>query len=153
MPIKSRSSKNFKTGGYAVFSDREPRRNEDEMYREAKLPILKHRRILHLLNLMYNRSKRNDLLDKRDLPTRQFDKIKFKVITPAVKVAFKCTNYLGAQLWDKLPFETQCSPSFHEFKRRAKNHISEGLFNTPLGDLHDGHLGFLSSGASWEIES
>ena len=49
-----------------VFSDREARRNEDEMHREAQLSLLKHRHILKLLNLMYDMSKRNNLLDKKD---------------------------------------------------------------------------------------
>ena len=61
----------FQNGGLRiVFSDREARRNEDEMHREAKLSLLKHRHTLKLLNLMYDMSKRNNLLDKKDLHTQ-----------------------------------------------------------------------------------
>ena len=83
------------------------------------LTLLSCWRIMHLLSLMYHRSKNATLLDKGDLQTRQFDKIKFKVINPVIKKAFKIPNYLGAQLWDKLPLETQLSGSFTEFKLRV----------------------------------
>ena len=68
-----------------------------------------------------------DLLDVRDIRTRQFDQIKFKVFNPVIKIAFKSPKYLGAQLWDKIT--TQLSGSFAEFKCKIKKHIGEGLFN------------------------
>ena len=73
---------------------------EDAFHEAAWLMLLKYRRILHVLGFMYHRSKKGCYLDDRDINTRQFDKIKFKVITPVVKKAFKTTNYLGAQLCD-----------------------------------------------------
>ena len=84
---------------------------------------------MHLLSLMYHRSKKPTLLDNRDIRTRRFDKIKFKVINPVIRIAFKTTNYLGAQLWDNLPIDTQLSGSFAEFKRKVKKHNGEGMFN------------------------
>ena len=78
---------------------------------------------------MYHRSKNVELLDIRDIQTRQFDKIKFKVINPVIKKAFKTPNYLGALLWDKLPKETQLLGSFAGYKREIKKHCAEGLFN------------------------
>ena len=90
-----------------IYADKQPKLSEDEMHVEARVSTLKVRRIVHLLDLMYDRAKSDHRLDKRDLPTRQFDKIKFKVLAPSVKVAFKCPHYYGAQLWDLLPLETQ----------------------------------------------
>ena len=74
-------------------------------------------------------SPKYDLLDVRDIRTRQFDKVKFKVFNPEIKIAFKSPKYIGAQLWDKIPITTQLSGSFAEFKCKIKKHIGEGLFN------------------------
>ena len=111
-----------------VFSEVQPRLNEGELHLAAGLDLLSTRRINHLLFLMYNRSKNPDLLDNRDLPTRQFDKVKFKVINPNIKKAFKLPNYLGAQLWDMLPKETQKMPTLHKFKNEVAKHVKNALF-------------------------
>ena len=112
-----------------VFNNRAPKLDEAELHLEAKLTTLNLRRVLHLLGLMYHRSKVERFLDKRDIHTRQFDKVKFKVINPVVKRAFKSPNYLGAQLWDMLPADTQNVPTFQLFKYRVKGHITAGLFD------------------------
>ena len=111
-----------------VYTNVQPRLNENELHLEAKLDMLESRRIYHMLILMYNRSKDPNMIDDRDLPTRQFDKVKFKVINPNVKKAFKSPGYLGAQLWDKLPRDTQLSRSVHDFKCKCLAHIRNGLF-------------------------
>ena len=86
-----------------VYNNIQPKLSEDEMHLEARLDKLDKRRIYHILILMYNRAQNPVMLDDRDLPTRQFDKVKFRVINPNVKKAFRSPNYLGAQLWDRLP--------------------------------------------------
>ena len=110
------------------FSD-EPKPEENELHTKANLMLLKHRRVLHLLSVMYHRSKNNRYLDDRNLNTRQFAKIKFKVINPVIKKAFQSTNYRGAMVWDKLPLDTQTAPTFASFKRKVKAHITAGLYN------------------------
>ena len=112
-----------------VFFDKDPKLNETEMHSAAKVTELKYRRAQHLVNIMYHRSKFDKYLDKREIQTRQFAKIKFKVINPVVKKAFKSPNYLGAQLWDLLPLDTQTSPTYSLFKYKVKKHIAAGLFN------------------------
>ena len=112
-----------------VFNNMHIGLDEDNLHVEAKLDLLKHRRVAHLLGIMYHRSKNVELLDVRDIHTRQFDKVKFKVFNPVIKKAFRSPKYLGAQLWDKLPVTTQLSGSFTEFKRKIKKHTAEGLFN------------------------
>ena len=111
-----------------VYANVQPKLSEEELHSEAKLDTLENRRIYHMLILMYYRASNPDLLDNRDLPTRQFDKVKFKVMNPNIKKAFKSPNYLGAQLWDKLPRDTQLSRSVHDFKRNCQIHIRDGLF-------------------------
>ena len=77
---------------------------------------------------MYFRSKNQALLDNRYLPTRQFDKIKFLVLNPMIKIAFRSPNYLGGYLWDLLPKDTQISPGINAFKVKVTRHIKDGLF-------------------------
>ena len=96
---------------------------------ESGVLELKYRRILHLLSIMYYRSKNDMYLDKREIHTRQFQKIKFLVITPNITVAFKSVNYLGAQLWDKLSLDTQTAGSYSEFKYKVKRELNTGMFN------------------------
>ena len=79
---------------------------------------------------MYHRSKVGDYVDVRDIGTRQHDKVKFKVMNPSVKKAFRSPNYLGAQLWDMLPAETQLSGSYNVYKGRVARHIAAGMFET-----------------------
>ena len=110
-----------------VYTNVQPKLNEKALHLEAKVDTLDKRRIFHLLILMYQRSSKPEMLDNRNLPTRQFDKVKFNVIKPNVTKAFKSPNYLGAQYWDKLPRDTQLSASVHEFKRRVLAHIKGGL--------------------------
>ena len=99
------------------------------MHNLARLDRLDTRRICHLLNIMYHRSKEPKFLDIRDIPTRQLDKVKFKVINPVVKKAFKSPNYLGALLWDMLPKDTQSSGSLHVFKNKVAKHVKNGMFD------------------------
>ena len=58
------------------------------------------------LGLLYNR-------DNRAIVT-------LKVINPVIQKAFKSPNYLGVQLWDLLPRETQVEPAFTTFKFKVK---------------------------------
>ena len=58
---------------------------------------------------MYHRAKDVSYVDNREIHTRQYDKIKFKVIHPLVKKAFKSPNYFGAHLWDRLPKDSKLS--------------------------------------------
>ena len=112
-----------------VFNDGVTKLDEHGLHEAANLSLLKSRRVLHLLGMMYHRAKADCYLDKRDLGTRQFDKLKFKVINPVVKKAFKSPNYYGAQLWDLLPIDTQLEPTYNRFKYKVKGHIAAGMFD------------------------
>ena len=111
-----------------VYCKNTPPLNEHELHQAAGIQLLKYRRMMHLLAIMYHRAKVRYYLDVRDIPTRQFDKIKFKLIAPVVKIAFKSPNYLGAQLWDLLPADTQTADSYAIFKHKVQKHIKDGLF-------------------------
>ena len=112
-----------------VYTQNAVKLDEGGLHLESGINELKFRRIIHLLGLMYHRSKKEEYLDMRDIHTRQFAKIKFIVMAPIIKKAFKSPNYLGAMLWDKLPAETQSAGSYSEFKFKVKREINTGLFN------------------------
>ena len=112
-----------------VYNNLNNRLNETELHQEAGLTLLKYRHIMHLLSIIYHRSKNEKYVDARDLGTRQFDKIKLRVMNPIIKKAFKSPNYYGATLWDMLPRETQAEPTYNTFKYKVKSHIAAGMFN------------------------
>ena len=94
----------------------QPRLGEADMHNEANLTLLNKRRVTHLLNLMYMRSKIAHYIDHRDIATRPFAKVKFKVLNPVVKKAFKSPNYLGALYWDTRETVTAASMSIKTWK-------------------------------------
>ena len=103
-----------------VYYDRQPKPSEDELHREAGLLILKRRRILHLLSVMYRRYKSGPLLDLREIHTRQVDKIKFKVINPVIRKACETPILSGCTA----PTETRTAATFSAFKHKVKVHLN-----------------------------
>ena len=69
------------------------------------------------------------LINEKYLLVSLLKKIKFKVINPVVRKAFKSPNYLGAQLWNMLPLDTQSARTYNMFKYKVKRHIAAGLYN------------------------
>ena len=112
-----------------VYSSKYGKLDEEALHSKANLTLLKSRRVMHLLSIMYHRSKVPELLDNRDIHTRQVDKVKFKVLTPVTKKSFKTSNYLGAHLWDMLLRDVQLAGSFAEYERKVKIVTAEGLFS------------------------
>ena len=62
---------------------------KQNLHLEPGIMELRPRRILHLLNIMYHRSKNDAYLDKRDINTRQFQKVQFTVL----KATINSVNY------------------------------------------------------------
>ena len=82
---------------------------------------LRYCRNLHLCGLMYRRSQDDYYIDKRELPTRQFDKIVMKVPEVVLTKSFNSCIFKGSNLWNALPHNVQISPTYKEFKYRFKN--------------------------------
>ena len=98
-----------------VYNNQMPKLDETELHLESNLTLLKYRQALHLLTLMYHRSKHEGNLNNRDLRTGRFDKVKFKVITSLTKKAFKLPNSLGALMQDKGRYQIQELPTVTNF--------------------------------------
>ena len=81
---------------------------------------LKTRRDLHLCGVMYNRARKEEYLDRRELPTRQFDKIVLNVPDVLLTKSFNTPIFKGSHLWNSLSTEVQISPTYKEFKYRYK---------------------------------
>ena len=92
-----------------------------DMYVRMGIGKLRYRRDLHLCGQMYRRSRKDEYIDKRALPTRQFDKIVLKVPDLLLTKSFNTPIYKGSNLWNALPRETQISQTYKEFKYRYKN--------------------------------
>ena len=81
---------------------------------------LRYRSDLHLCGQMYKRSKMEEYIDNRDLPTRQFNKIVLKIPDVILTKSFNSSIFKGANLWNALPHNVQLSPTYKEFKYRYK---------------------------------
>ena len=73
-----------------------------------------------MLNFMFARQSRKDLMDSRDINTRLHDAPVFKVEFP-IKEAFKrAVKYTGSVLWNELPAQTRKIDNLGVFKFQQK---------------------------------
>ena len=69
-----------------------------EAHRRTKCSYLKPRRNAHLCNFMYQRQSRIDLLDNRDIRTRNHDAPVFKVDFLNKESLKRSVNYMGSSM-------------------------------------------------------
>ena len=93
------------------------------MLEKVGIENLETRRRLHLVGLMYNRSKVSEYLDERQLPTRQFDKKVLKIPDVDLSKTFQSPVYLGSTLWNALPREIQNTDTYKQFKYLYKQYL------------------------------
>ena len=102
-------------------------RNEEmsteDMHTRMGIGKLHSRREMHLCGLMYKRARKDEYLDKRELATRQFDKIVLKVPEVLLTKSFNTPLFKGSNLWNTLPKEIQKCPTYKEFKYMYKNRM------------------------------
>ena len=94
------------------------------VHREAKCAKLQVRRQVHLNNFMYKRQSKLNLLDQREICTRQHDAPLFKVPHPNNEAFKRSVLYLGAVTWNNLPVETRLINSLIPFKTHQKKVMS-----------------------------
>ena len=75
----------------------------DKAHKAALVPFLEDRRKAHLLNFMYLRQNRKDLLNTREIRTRANDAPLFHVTIPKCEAFKRCVGYHGAIEWNNLP--------------------------------------------------
>ena len=76
---------------------------------------------------MYKRSQRDEYIDNRDLPTRQFDKIVLTVPDVQLTKSFNLPIFKGSNIWNALSRDIQLSQNYKEFKYKFKNHVRDHL--------------------------
>ena len=82
--------------------------------------MLDARKEAHVNNFMYNRLKRSDLVDTKDIRTRAHDTPLFKISIPKVQAYKRAVKYAGALQWNSLPRKHCGIGSFVEFKAKQK---------------------------------
>ena len=94
--------------------------NTNELHVITKMPLLKFRREAHVNNFMYNRLKRTDLVDSRDIRTRAHDAPLFKVSVPKYEAYKRSVKHAGAVQWNNLPNACRSINNFESFKANQK---------------------------------
>ena len=97
--------------------------NTVAVHRQAKCATLPLRRQSHLCNFMYQRQNRKDLLDTRDIKTRQHDAPTFTVRFPNKESFKRSVLYNGPTVWNQLPPDLRQVHDFNVFKSRQKKMI------------------------------
>ena len=98
-----------------------------DMHIRMGIGKLKERRELHLCGLMYRRSRNDEYIDNRNLPTRQFDKIVLRVLDVLLTKSFDIPLFKVSNKWNNLPRVVQESPTYKEFKYRYRNFVRDHL--------------------------
>ena len=90
------------------------------LHQETKTAPLHDRRKAHLRNFMFQQRDNLDLLDNRDLQTRQHTGIIFKVQLQRLEICKNNVFYQGAIEWNALPLDIRAIKSLESFKRVQK---------------------------------
>ena len=92
----------------------------DDVHRQASSARLAPRRNAHLCNFMFTRKKREDLLDIREINTRQHDSPSFTVPFPHLELFKRSVKYNGAITWNNLPKKLKQMDNLNVFKFTQK---------------------------------
>ena len=91
-----------------------------DMHIRMGIGKLKECRDLHLCGLMHRRSRKDEYIDNRNLPTRQFDKIVLRDPDVLLTKSFDIPLFKGSNKWNNLPRVVQESPTYGSiFGKRA----------------------------------
>ena len=99
----------------------------DHLHSLSKVPLLKHRRRTHLLNFMYRRQSRLDLIDDAPIRTRAHDAPMFKVVRPKLEAYKRSVAYHGAVSWNALDPETRNLARHKMFKNVQRKWLKESI--------------------------
>ena len=94
--------------------------NTDLVHKKAKITKLGPRRIYHMNNFMYKRSRDPLYQDVKDLPTRKFLGPVVNRFKSNGNLYFKSIEHLGAMLWNDLKPEYRLLPTIKRFKIEGK---------------------------------
>ena len=104
-----------------IYRDRQL--NTQELHDKAKIDQLATRRNIHLLALMYRRTKEPDYVDLTNRRTRTADGITLRVPRPKTNRLIKAPIFAGSKLWNALPHKVKSKPTYERFKAAARAHL------------------------------
>ena len=100
------------------------RLDSDRLHRDLRVPYLKARRKAHTLNFMYVRkSRRPDLLNRREIRTRAHDAPLFVTKVPRCEAFKRSVGYHGAVAWNDLSAHARNTGTYETFKDTQKKRM------------------------------
>ena len=102
----------------------------DRVHKLAGVPFLKDRRRAHLLNFMYIRETRPELMNVREIRTRAHDAPLFNVAIPRCEAFKRSIGFFGAVEWNNLGVEHRNINLYLPFKYHMKQEML-----APLKDI------------------
>ena len=107
----------------------------DDLHSEANLLKLKYRREQHMLNFMYDFSKRLENLRKKcssTIITRSQKKQILKTKRPKTEKYKKSLAYKGPSSWNALPLDIHQSADKYMYKRLVSNWVTQKSYKAQL---------------------
>ena len=98
--------------------------NTKEVHSMAKCAYLGPRRKGHVCNFMYKRQSKAELMDGRNINTRQHDAPLFRVTHPSKEAFKRSVQYAGSLMWNELPVNVRLLDNYIVFKARQKSLMS-----------------------------
>ena len=86
-----------------ICANKDRRFSTDQAHELASVPFLKDRRRAHVLNLMYIRQGKRELINTREIRTRAHDAPLFNVTIPRCEAFKRSIGYFGPQLEIRTP--------------------------------------------------
>ena len=106
---------------------RDNRFSTDAVHKLSKSPFLKDRRHAHVLNFMYKRKDRKDLLNVREIRTRAHDAPLFNVPIPRCEAFKRSIGFFGATEWNSQPPDIRNTETHLAFKALQKKTMLQPL--------------------------
>ena len=114
-----------------ICSSRDKLYSTDAVHKSSSVPFLVDRRKAHVLNFMYKRQTRKDLLNVREIRTRAHDAPLFNVTVPRCETFKRSIGYFGSVAWNSLPPALRNTNSYLAFKYLQKKSMLEPLSLIP----------------------
>ena len=98
-----------------------------ELHTEMRMLRLKHKRETHILNFMYDQSKKVEnlrMVKGTGVKTRSSKKKLLRIKKPNTEKFKRSLTYLGPKIWNALPSDLQSIQSKNEFKTKILNHVA-----------------------------
>ena len=99
----------------------------DQLHKNLSISFLADRRKAHVLNFMYSRVSRPELLNRREIRTRAHDAPLFNVTIPRCEGFKRSIGYFGSTEWNELQPSTRNIDPFLAFKYHNKKEMFKPL--------------------------